>query len=49
MRKISNYLMGFISVLLFSSCMTTHKHNSTQINKTLLQEYFLYGLSYTRF
>ena len=21
--------------------MTTHKHNSTQINKTLLQEYFL--------
>ena len=30
-----------MNVLLFSSCMTTHKHNSKQVNRALLQEYFL--------
>ena len=41
MIKTLNYFMGFISVLLLNSCMTTNKYYSSQANRDLLQEYFL--------
>ena len=39
--KWLNGVVGVICVCLLSSCMAVHRHNSSRINRALLQEYFL--------